>query len=777
MNINQDHLNLVLQFLQQSTSMKTNEDNIRVMEMYNQIIQYSDYVPCLLHVISNPNYSPFKAISCIFLRQSISQASSIDPVLLTNTLLPLLFDHEVRPTAANAISTTFGLANSNFQKNLLTQLNNIMTTTDQLSHLEGALTVISMILDDHCRFLLSQEFQMSFNDIFSTIYALLQHQHHNIRYLSVQCINSIILTLPDLPNLIQTILPLTNDPQAPIRALVSQILLHMVNCSPDIVSPFIKDIIKQMLQLINDPFESVKLQACNLIKLLLPHTLITDDEIATFSDDSIYDSLEGDSSLTLRKAVGMTLDEMAMNFGTDFLLLFYPYVLQLLKSNEWKHQEAAVFIFGCVVAKGWTELNANTIQQSQLILRSIISLLDTNPFLQHSILWGIFRVGENVDKLLPENELFQFVNIIVQLTNSPNSRVKYQSFILLGQFIDYDYPFLQQYLPSLLQLHVQNIKEPSFVGAKVIENISAFADVQPSLFNGNLQLLQQLIPTFLKFASNYPNLPTILDTAIYNISYILPRFGECAAPITQPIAAFAIQTLSNAEGDLMIQSSCILLLSSIISVNPPLTQTIYSEVQTQFPKFLRYLKSEMITASYGLLVKENLTPIMENLLFVLQYGSLESCSNVFWSLGIILCKFLNDMKPVYNQIVDRIASELKTSVEKYSVHIRRNMLTCLGRIAYAQPELLQQCIGAVCFQLLKHVNELGDSESTTTVLFGLSKAICLNPQACEQALPVIVKIYDPNSQSFDILKEVCVSVIQLLKRTFNSKMYEALWVM
>ncbi|EKE42664.1 hypothetical protein ENUP19_0012G0019 [Entamoeba nuttalli] len=802
MDVSQQHLALVIQFLEQTVSLQNQTQNTQLMSVYNEIIQYNDYIPCLLQIIATPQYKPLQQIACIFLRQSISH-TNMDVSTITGSILPLLVERSVRPTAANLLCSCYTKANVQYKYQLLQKLISVLNECNDVPSIQGSLATLYMILEDDIGIGTRKELEQILPLIYQAIMNKLNHPNDEIRESAMEALAVSVFNLYDSDTFIPTVIQRYNDSSAKVRLILCQIITSITNAFPDVLKKFISQVIHVLVALTNDPNESVRIHACgvwgelcsvycneikqvlpSLLQLLLPHTVLTDREIGDIGNEA-DDCLDGDGAMTERKQIGVSLDQMSICYGNELIGLLLPFLSEQLKSTEWKYKEAAIFVFGCIICKGWNPNNQQFNQQVKTVFIQILDKMDNSPLIQYVIMWVIQRVGSNIGFILTLDEINKVYEGVIHLIKEGVPRVKYQSLSVLSVFLDLELPFIQQQHATILNLMLEHIEPPVFVGGRVIDLISQLVDVAPELFELNSVLLKRVISQYIQYASAFPNSPQLMESVVYNLSYILPRFGDVGIPVTVSMKDFAINLLNASEGDLEMQSSCLLLLSSCLAVNPTLSEKILQMVAPSLPKYLHYLKDCMTIASYGLLgdlitystneIKPIMGNVMNSLLFVLENGHPSILSNVLWSLGIIIQRYTNDMQSYFNSIYQRLLYLLQNNLSDFKLNTKRNMLICFARIGEELPDLVAPIIGNICSQLLSSVNGLSDNEALCTVILGVGRLICYNPKVCESSLNVILQIFQHSFVKYEALYEMCDAVIMTLKQTFNTPQYSVIW--
>ena len=72
MNINQNHLQNICQFLQVANSSNlTSQQNQILIQMQEEIMLYPDFIECLLLCLDNPNTNQYASLICILISKPI----------------------------------------------------------------------------------------------------------------------------------------------------------------------------------------------------------------------------------------------------------------------------------------------------------------------------------------------------------------------------------------------------------------------------------------------------------------------------------------------------------------------------------------------------------------------------------------------------------------------------------------------------------------------------------------------------------------------------------
>lgn len=675
------HLNEILQLLQATLKIQTSEQNQIILNKYEQVQQYPDYVDCLLHVLSFSEYSMFHPLTCVLIRRSMGGVN-VDYMRIFQCVSPLLVTPSARSSAANVISCCFmHLKDQERFQVLQTLLGVINNSSDKLC-VEGALLSLEMILDDHSPIFFRPALSSLLKEIGQSLIHHMSNPVDSIRSIAVDATNAVINYVTEMEGLLEAILQRWNDPLAVIRTVYCQMIITMAMSMPDVLKKYIQAIISSMMQLMNDQNENVRQYACGiwgtfsgvypkdlmplvnqLLQLLIPHTVLTPELIDELNNESIEDSLDGDGSMNERKQAGISLEEMAMTYGNDFLGVLLPFITEQIQSSDWKAVEASTYIFGCIIEKGITQKTPELMNVVRALIERIISQLGGTPMIQYITLWALFRIGDLLVTVLSDAQMEQLFTVVIQLSTSANARIQYEALQLLSSLLDYDIKSLEKHSATVLQLVIANVKSPVFVGVRCMEMVSQMAELFPGLFTNN-DLLRKLIAVFVNFAHQYERNPTVMESCVYNLSFILPRFSTVDPAISTSLKTFALTIFQNSEDDYQMQSSCLFLLSACIAVNPMLAVDILSALAPQLPSILRVLKDVMITSAYCLFgdfiqnmpaaVKPLLPQVLPSVLFLLETAKTSTLGNVYWCLGLLLQHCPSEMAPYFSQLASHI---------------------------------------------------------------------------------------------------------------------------
>ncbi|KAL7720300.1 HEAT repeat domain containing protein [Entamoeba marina] len=757
MQISQIHLDEVKKLVEFCSQKGINCDNPQCSGLMKSIMKYPDIVYCILSIIKDAE-SPVIRCTC--------------NVLLLHAYLFYAENFSLLLILAKMIS----------------KFNTVMMSRNSSTvSIMGVLNTISLLVKEQYYFFFSSSLRSSYVEFQKSLSHLLRHEDKNIRFATIHLIDNMVRREPNSEIIIKETLVLTNDIEPSNRALVCQVLDYIVRKHSHIVAPIIPDIIPKILPLVEDRCESVVIRACNLwgsiflqfknditdqlltdfIQLLLPLTPLNDCDIITLENPQSLNKLEEFFPLTARKAIGITFNNMVTVFGTSLMSKLFLSIEDYLKSKDWKNQESGIFLFGCIIEEGLTEPTQPIKNQLKTILQECLNHLNSSPIIQYSILWSMSRLGKHITSLLSEDQFRQFVNslsinLVVYWDNSfkPTTHLFFSN------------------LRSWLNIFVNNITQPMFLGSKSIDNFISIIDAAPDVISENLNCLKQFMESCSKFLYYYLDDPEIVSFSISNMAYALSKFGKIAKHMTGPLSQFGIALLndiSNKGDELVVKylPSIYLLLLATVHLNPSLASNVFTSITTTFLFSLKIYTRVMFDSLFPLLnefsftipdkIKPHINYILENIRDALLYSPIDDCEEVLFCFVCLHSTFKEVMIPFHKQMIDPINCKLNERIESKHHKLRKNMLLFIGTIALDSPDLVAVIISDVCKYLLQFGLDLGQFKASENVLIGLSQSIILNPEVSEEALKIILQIYDPQFHQCDELKQTSTLLIEKLK--------------
>ncbi|ELP88060.1 hypothetical protein EIN_221930 [Entamoeba invadens IP1] len=794
------HLADVLTLLNSSLS---GQNGAQTTAFYDKVTKYPDYIVCLLKIVSTPEYKALQNLACILLRQ-VLMYSQLDPSQVAVIIIPLLKENALRSVASNLLSTLFVCSSDDFKFKFLQTILVTIQTSNDLPLIEGMLSTLSMIIEDDNRFTNREQLRPLLETMFECVFACTSNQLDVVRKISMETVVNLSYASGNYPKLLKTIIPRAKDTLPSVRISFCQIIANILLSFPEVLKNSINDILNALFELGNDPDVSVRTQALGLwgpmselyqkemapnimqiLQLLITKLPITDEEVDTeYSSDA--DEVLFGNEYSERKVAGISLDQMASNYGNKMITLLLPFISQKVSSPNWKEAEAVMFLFGCVVNKGWTsDEDKVLLGQVRTVFMQILSRMDNTVQLQFIVMWCVQRVQEEIVNLLNEKDFETLFKMIMQLMVSTNNKVRFQALCTLSSFLDYNIPIVVNNVNTILPLVMDQIKPPAAVVCKAIDTISIIVDVAPVRFEGNKTLLEKLIALYIQICGVFPKSPDVLDTVIYNISYIFPRFGDVGVEMAFKLEEMAVNILKVCGGDYRMQSSCILLLSSCIAVNPTVAQKIFVDVFQLIIKVMAVFKTELMDAVYSLLadfmtyctqqIQPHASELGKAITSIIQSVPVNVSTNLYYCLSVMLHAFKNEMVPYHQQLCEKFVLIMKEELSNCKVQTRACILLCFSLMGEVQPNLLTPLVGIICKNLIVTVPSITDKEATCSILFVFGKLICANPVACESALLEIVTTFNPNQYIFQNLKDLCVGVRNVLRQTFNRPEYQSFW--
>ncbi|RHY97676.1 hypothetical protein DYB37_006951, partial [Aphanomyces astaci] len=285
-----DALNEVVALLQASTV----PDNAIQQQSYQRLNQYSvqpEFHLYLLHVFAHHPEIGVRQVAGLLLKKSIKNMyHNLSPDMQTHmrtSILSLLTDPhpKIRSTAGLLLTTVVQVLVTFDQcPEMIPGLLHYLQDAANESGVEGAFGALTKICEDHADKLNDQ--RLASRPLDALIPIFLQYFNHprpEFRRDALNCMNQLILIMPTALDLnidafLQGISHLTQDTSSPVRKLVCQSIVILLEVRMQVLMPHFTPIVQFILHASNDPDETVALEACEFWSSIcdLPPELFND---------------------------------------------------------------------------------------------------------------------------------------------------------------------------------------------------------------------------------------------------------------------------------------------------------------------------------------------------------------------------------------------------------------------------------------------------------------------------------------------------------------------
>ncbi|KAF0695448.1 Aste57867_13736 [Aphanomyces stellatus] len=269
-----DALNEVVALLQASVV----PDNAVQQQSYQRLNQYSvqpEFHLYLLHVFAHHPDINTREVAGLLLKKSIKNMyHTLAPEMQTHmrtSILSLLADPQpkIRKTAGLLLTTVVQVLVTFEQcPEMIPGLVHYLQDAANENGVEGAFGALTKICEDHADKLNDQ--RLATRPLDTLIPIFLQYFNHprpEFRRDALNCINQLILIMPtaldvNMDAFLQGISHLTQDTASPVRKLVCQSIVILLEVRMQVLLPHFTPIVQFILHASNDADEAVALEAC-----------------------------------------------------------------------------------------------------------------------------------------------------------------------------------------------------------------------------------------------------------------------------------------------------------------------------------------------------------------------------------------------------------------------------------------------------------------------------------------------------------------------------------
>ena len=806
--MNQQHFNDLIQFF----TMSRNPDVIRtqhqqLMTFQDQIKQYPDLIECLLTILTNNQFQQFFINALLFLRQNIHKfLNNLPSQQLVTTLLPFLENNTLRGPASNVISCIFTVEQTPFQMQLMQLLSTTLNNQNESSATEGALTLLDMIFEDFIRFPSTECGKQVLPTIFNLLSQKLNSTNESIRILTMKCLLTSSYNVDLYCEMIPQIVQHGLDSSSEIRRYAILFIESVNILYPDYIKQYSTIVFETLIKLLNDNNSQNRMLTYSvwgtmcevmttqmkpylqtILPIILPRIQYT-QSIINDRNEECCDLIDGDGSENERTSIAKTLEIMALCYSNDFIQLLLPLIDNLISSNQqnWTSIESGIFIFGCIMNEGWNPTDHNLCNAICTIFRKIMPLISfANPFVQETVVWTLSRTIDYYEILYKPEDLQQLYAICLQILVKSTPIMKYNALKILCCLVEANIPSIISHSQELLQVVLNHFEDPSFIGMKIMELITIIADFAEELFHENQQLLAECFMKFLSYAHRHAQTPNVMETSLFQLSYILPRFGNIAKNICGDLTKMMIQIFPTCGDDLQFTSTCLFMFDTIINIDPQYALPIFQALSPHMSLYLKQMHQEMTKASYSLLgdlillipneISQFIPQYMESIFFLMEFGFMDYSGNIYWCLMQMMKQYKQNMSVFSERIVKTIITKIQKT-EKIKANIQVSMFIVLMQNIEMNPQIAFPYVGFICTKLLpRYMPDVVNISLFNPVLLG--ELICSNVQQCEQGITNILSFFNQLLvQVNPSLQQITEKVRNALKNTFNDVKYQPIWI-
>ncbi|GMH45796.1 hypothetical protein BSKO_13759 [Bryopsis sp. KO-2023] len=447
----------ICQLLAEYQKPGSNQEQIyQQLKQFNAIPDFNNYLAYILSAATNFPVEVRQSAGLLLKNNMSGQYAAmsqqnrqyIQACLVAGMALP---SRPLRQTAGTAVASIVGVAGLAAWPELLQVLGRSIECPDVMKQ-EGALDTVLKICEDF-----PQHFEAALLDGTSGVGAQLLHlflkkfnsEHASIKRLAVSILNIVTRDVEEgfdevLNMYLKGLFALAHDRDSEIRKEVCAGMIRLMVNRPNMLRPFMQDIIKYMLQSTQDADEHVALESCEfwtafveaqiepdvlrpflpeVVPILLKNMIYSDDDEAVAeardaeneveetekdmqpfhagraeergggAEANGFQDEEGNGSWTLRKCSAAGLDLLSEVFGDELLTVLQPIVWQRLQDSDWKARESAILVLGAI-AEGCRQGLEPFLDEMLSIL--LPKLKDTQPLVRIISCWALGRYSKRI---------------------------------------------------------------------------------------------------------------------------------------------------------------------------------------------------------------------------------------------------------------------------------------------------------------------------------------------------------------------------------------------
>lgn len=480
-----------------------------------------DFSNYLSYIFAQDESSPLEVRQSagLLLKNNLRGAYAAAPpefkVYIRTLLLPCLAasNKAIRHTAGTIVSVIVGAAGMAEWPELIKAMMEVLGSLagESCGHeVDGVLDALYKICEDHpvqVDVMIPELGSSTASAVVPRLLAQFQSPVAEVRRLSLGCVNMIVQSMPNgmetaMEPYLQGMFALATDTHSGVRRLVCAGLVQMLQLSPEMLEPHIRNIIEYMLHSTSDGDEEVALESCEfwsafceaqipstvlaeflprLIPVLMKNMMFDelDDEVLEVeaADDAVNkedadstikpfvhhshahreeEAEEDDAEVNLwnlRKCSASGLDVLSTVFNDTLLPVLMPIIQQRLQDADWRARESAVLALGAISEGCSMGLRPHLDE----IVTTIMPLLeDPKPLVRVISCWGLSRYSEWIVQNAteggkPQEQFDQILQGILKRMLDSNRKVQEAACSALATFEEVAGGALLPRLESILQ--------------------------------------------------------------------------------------------------------------------------------------------------------------------------------------------------------------------------------------------------------------------------------------------------------------------------------------